>query len=217
MSKYLSRLFLVFQIIILGFFSFFLFFRIFFPYSRGRFSPQIEISPEKIVFEAKLNSNSKDILNLISFDVASYIDSLGLWDGRVFQKRLDERSLIWTGLDLEIFQEWIITNHIDYYHFPFKGRVFFIFEGDNFYKEVEARLLIKNYESLALENMIFLGLGLKDFLINSSFPSIGSFSESKPSVEDFLESLFKRPNLRIIIDRSILPERRCKVKVLILK
>lgn len=212
----LSRLFLILQIFILGLFSFLLFFKIFFPYLEKK-SSYVEISPEKIVFKAQLNPQAKDILSLISFDVRSYLGSLGLWDKEVFQRRLNQRSLLLTDLDLEVFQDWLITNQIDYYHPAFKGRIILVFEGKDFQGEVEASLLVKNYSKLALENMIFLGLGLSDFVRNFSFSPYEVSSQTNLSIEDFLEGLFKKPELRLIIDDRFLPQKRGEVKVIIFK
>ena len=205
-----KKVFLFLQIIFLIGVCFFLLVNLFFPFFKNT-QPQLEITPDKITFPAKLNLRVKDPLVLISFDTRSYIESLRLWRKYSFQKALQRRSLFLVPLPLEIIQDWVITNNIDYYHAPFSRRILFLFEGEDFSKEVDAKLLVKNYEKLSLENLTFLGLGLREFLMNSSKDKL-----FKPQVppDEFLENLF---SLRPIINKEFLPEKNCKVKIAIFK
>ncbi|RKY33854.1 MAG: hypothetical protein DRP69_05820, partial [Candidatus Duberdicusella sinuisediminis] len=129
-----KKVFLFLQIIFLIGVCFFLLVNLFFPFFKNT-QPQLEITPDKITFPAKLNLRVKDPLVLISFDTRSYIESLRLWRKYSFQKALQRRSLFLVPLPLEIIQDWVITNNIDYYHAPFSRRILFLFEGEDFSKE----------------------------------------------------------------------------------
>ncbi|MCD6539327.1 MAG: hypothetical protein J7K37_01290 [Candidatus Omnitrophica bacterium] len=204
------RVFLLFQVIFLIGTCFFLLVNLFFPFFKNT-QPQPEITPDRITFPAKLNLKIKSPLVLISFDSRAYIEPLGLWRKYSFQKALQRKSLFLVPLPLEIIQDWVITNNIDYYHAPFSGKILFLFEGKDFSEEVDAKLLVKNYEKLSLENLTFLGLGLREFLMNSSKDKL---FKSQVSPDEFLENLF---SLKPIINKKFLPEKNCKVKIAIFK
>lgn len=211
MKQIIVRTLRLSELLILATFIIFFLVKIFSPYdlSYRKYPCRFDISSEKIVFEAILNNNPREVLTLISLDTRAWSGSLGTWDSVVFQKALDSSSLFLSGLDLGVFREWIINNNIDYYSRPFPGRIYFVFEGEG-RNEIDYRNLVKNYKDLSLENIMFIGLGLDGFL-QTHQPQDKEFIEP----DTFLKSYFRGEPPGITLNKDILPKDKVKVKVII--
>lgn len=175
-----------------------------------KLSQKIEITPNKISFEAVINRRARKVSNLVSLDAQGWCQDLGIWDKELFQNSLDKNSLFLTGVDLRIIQNWILRNKINWYSVPFQGDIILILETKDLHKELELKDLIKNAGDLSLEDIMFLGLGIDNFV-----QKMPDKDKRVAAADVFLKNFFRKNKSGIIIKKHPLLQDIKKLKIVI--
>ena len=201
----------IFEIVFITGLIVFFFAKTFLPsVSESRIYPShFEITSDKIVFYALLNNKVKEPFNLVGIDTRRYFSSFAFWNVQAFQTALDESSILLSGLDLKILQEWILNNNVNYFNKPFPGKISLIFDKEPF-RSIDYREIITNFSNLSLENIIFIGLGLESF-IDQVPPQESTIIDYNA----FLRSYFNKQSARVKISNDALPQKKSKVKIII--
>lgn len=175
-----------------------------------KFPQTVEITKDKISFQAVINTRHEKVSNLISLDTQGWCEDLGIWDKELFQKTLDKNSFLVTGVDLRIVRRWILSNKINWYSAPFQVNIILVLDTKQGPKELKLKDLVENEQVLSLEDIMFLGLGIDSFV-----QKLPDKDKRVVAADEFLKNFFKKNESGIILKKHSLLEGVKKLKIVI--
>ena len=155
-----------------------------------------EVKDNAIYLTGILNKESKDFLNLISFDYKRFVSDLPQWNEKKFHKVMKANSLIITKYQLDDFSNIILNLRFPYWE---KKAVKISIKIDGKWLPLN-KLISFNLLNYSLEDIVFLGLGMEKL-------NIQGISE-----KEFIFSYFKNKGFKIK-DKSLLKLKRTTLRL----
>ncbi|MCM8823536.1 MAG: hypothetical protein NC822_02560 [Candidatus Omnitrophica bacterium] len=189
----MKKIALIFELILSSFIAIFFFLRILnfiFP----SFKKPL-IKDNYIYIEGKINVRNDQFVNLISFNYDTFVSKFPQWNNKKFSRFMQENSLIITDYKIDDFNRAVLELNLPYWN---KDSIEIFFRKGKDWLKIE-EIILFNIGSYALEDIVFLGLGMDSL-------DFGNISQ-----DDFICSYFKDKKFRI--NKSLVGRNKLRLKI----